>query len=474
MTDFSIPPGDPGSLDKAAGTVSSSASTIGSNRRSSLNTASNHAGAALPRMRVADFSAASSTTTKTIDTVAMSLGTVSGALSAYASALKSAQDTIRQAGTDYRSAHTSWLTAKHAGEDDLAQSYARQMQQHETTADNARRDLKTSEDSVASILSGEIGVWVPGGADSPLHAWQAASAGILPQEIRLDPEQLKEAYQSLKLPKQAVSNAAKIGSKGWQAWKLLGYFRAVPIAAKAEEEFAKAKLDYQLIKNFAPDLSDKSVYSSYIKAEKALLDAFSKNWSADAIKAQREFGFLRGLVGDTKAMERLKTLYPGLSETEITGTVGRFARLMGPVRAVSPWLNRVLAPLAIVTGGLDIYSGITDTSAPADIRWARGIGGLGSVAAGGATLLVMAGLLSNPVGWGIIIGGSAVAVGAWAYQNREAIWNGMKWTGGKIAAGAEAAGHGIATGAEAVGHGLEDAGGAIADGAGKVWHGIFG
>ncbi|MFJ3957413.1 hypothetical protein [Arthrobacter sp. NPDC090010] len=125
---------------------------------------------------------------------------------------------------------------------------------------------------------------------------------------------------------------------------------------------------------------------------------------------------------------------------------GKFGRFLGPA----------LAPLSI-------YGGIKDMISPEHGGWRgwgdRVSGGL-SVLAGGGTLLMAAGLLTNPVGIGIVVGAGVVA-GAWALGNMIAdsewgkaaghwiagrasdVWNGAKnvasdaWNGAKnVASGA--------------------------------------
>ncbi|MEZ2372843.1 WXG100 family type VII secretion target [Arthrobacter sp. RCC_34] len=125
---------------------------------------------------------------------------------------------------------------------------------------------------------------------------------------------------------------------------------------------------------------------------------------------------------------------------------GKFGRFLGPA----------LAPLSI-------YGGIKDMISPEHGGWRgwgdRVSGGL-SVVAGGGTLLMAAGLLTNPVGIGIVVGAGVVA-GAWALGNMIAdsewgkaaghwiadragdVWNGTKnlassaWNGAKdVASGA--------------------------------------
>lgn len=125
---------------------------------------------------------------------------------------------------------------------------------------------------------------------------------------------------------------------------------------------------------------------------------------------------------------------------------GKFGRFLGPA----------LAPLSI-------YGGIKDMISPEHGGWRgwgdRAAGGL-SVLAGGGTLLMAAGLLTNPVGIGIVVGAGVVA-GAWALGNMIAdsewgkaaghwiadragdVWNGAKnvastaWNGAKnVASGA--------------------------------------
>ena len=458
MADFTVPQGDPDALRAVARHVQSSSHTVGSTRRSSVHRHGTVAQDALPRLRATDFKGALGETTKALDAVAMSMGTVSGALSTYAGALEQAQHKIKAAKTAYDTAEREW---KNANDDKVAQQHHREMIRQEGKAGDAHDDLRTTRRMVKTALSGELHVWVPKGATSPSQAWVGAANGLLPKDLHLDRKSLEDAYKHLRTPKEAVANAIKLGTKGWQGGKLLQWLRAGSISRKAEEEYAKAITAYQELKGSSPDLSDPKTYKKYLKLERKALKAYKARWPADAIRAQKEYRFLRGLVGDKTAMSRLRQLYPGLSDAEIVGKTGKFARLLAPLRAASPWVSRVMAPVAIVSGGLDVFSAITDKDMPTDDRWARGIGGVGSIAAGGATILVMAGLVSNPVGWGIIVGGSALAIGDWAYEHRKQIWNGIKWTGGKLA-----------DGAKAVGHFASDVGSGAKHVVSSVWHGL--
>ena len=83
---------------------------------------------------------------------------------------------------------------------------------------------------------------------------------------------------------------------------------------------------------------------------------------------------------------------------------------------------------------------------------------------GGVTTgLVALSLVSNPVGWAIIAGAGAVAVGAWVYENWETVTDvaGKAWDGTKEVA-------------SDVWEGTKAVGGSIKDGAADLWNGVFG
>jgi len=127
---------------------------------------------------------------------------------------------------------------------------------------------------------------------------------------------------------------------------------------------------------------------------------------------------------------------------KIGAAVGKFGRFAGPA----------LAPFAIA-------GGIHDMISP-EHSGARGVGdriagGL-SVIGGGGTLLMAAGLLTNPVGIGIVVGAGVVA-GAWALGNMVA-----------DSAWGKAAGHWIANTASDAWNGASHAVSSVVKDAGSV------
>lgn len=466
MTDFSRPPGDPAALRDVADKALSMGSTVGDGRRSSLNSTGSRAEGALPALRVAAFRDARTSAAQATDTIAVSLTSVAGALGAYATALEDAQKAIQHAKDGWDRAHERWLAARHAGDDALAATYQQQQSTYEKAADDARADLGSARSTAATVLAGEIDTWSPGGAAGPVQAWRNAAAGILPPDITLDDgaTDYRRILQEGKTAKDAVANAVKLGLKGWQGWQVASYLRSPSIAAKAEEAFGKAQLAYQQLKGSSPDLGDPAVLKKYLKLEDEVLKRYAKLYPAEALQAQKKFGWTRGLKGETRALQELAAEYPGLTQAEIVGRTGRFAELMAPVRAIGPIVGKVMAPVAIVTGGIDVYQAFTDPDLSRTDRAVKAIGGAASITGGAVTVGIMTGVLAvTPVGMAVIAGAGIVAVGAYAYENREAIWNGIKWTGDKLADGAKAVADGVA-----------DVGKGVADGAKKVWHGIFG
>ncbi|GLY31547.1 hypothetical protein [Kineosporia sp. NBRC 101731] len=258
-----------------------------------------------------------------------------------------------------------------------------------------------------------------------------------------------------------LTDLARKAGKVSMAVVLARYGLAPSSAAPERAKYLENLRKYQALKGAAPDLSDPKVLKQYNKLEKDALKLYKKGAGLpldvrqaqlDAKRAQLLYKSLRKLKGDGPAMKELLKRYPALSEADVLGKVGRLDKLTRPLRTVSPVLAKVLGPVAVVSGGADIYSAITDTESATDNRVARGIGGGASIISGGAATLLAFGLVSGPAMPVVVVGAGLVAAGAWAYENREAI------------------GHALSSGADAVG----DAAGKVGDGAKKLWKGMFG
>ena len=67
-------------------------------------------------------------------------------------------------------AHTEWLRAQGGGDIDQADRWHAEMGHHEESAGDADRRLRDRAATAATVLAGEIHVWVPRGATTPLQA----------------------------------------------------------------------------------------------------------------------------------------------------------------------------------------------------------------------------------------------------------------------------------------------------------------
>lgn len=457
---LTVPAGDPDTLRRVVTTISTLARTVGERRGDRLTSLGGTAESALPPARVAAFASARADAVKGTGAVGLSLTTVGSALGDWAAALETAQTTIRGAARRHAEAETAWRRARSLGEADLQELYRQDMVAEARTADGARSTLDEARRLALGALRGEIDLWVPdGGTLRPVEAWQRAAVGAAPARLALDPRALWDAYRNpdAQLAKDAVLKAVKGATKGYQLHNILTYVRAPGLTVRSERKFLEARNLYQAIKGSAPDLTNRSVYRSYLRAERAMLRAYVGNDSAAVRRAQILYKQARGLLGDARALQQVRTMNPGLTAAQVVGRPGRFDALARPLRALSPLAARVLGPLGVVTGGLDVHTAITDDSMDTDDRVARGVGGAATVVGGGATALMAFGVIATgPVGIGVVAVAGVVAVGSWVYENREA-----------IAEGARKAGSAIASGAKKVG-------GAIAGGAKKAWKGLFG
>lgn len=461
MSTFTVPPGDAGALRRVVSTVSTLSSTVGETRTDRLRTLGARAQAALPSGRVAAFAGAQGDATKATNAIGLSLVTVGGAIADWAAALEDAQQTVRDASSRHTHAQTLWRRARSTGEQELEQQYHQDMRDETTTAERAHGTLDETRRRVLTTLRGEVDLWVPDapGSLQPVQAWQRAAVGAAPTAFTLNPQDLWDAYKNpdTQLAKDVVTKAIKGATKGYQVYGVLNYVRAPSLAAKAESKFLEARNVYQALKGSAPDLSDPKVYKAYLKAERGLLKAYVSNNPAEVRQAQWLFKRSRGLLGDMRALENARRFHPGLSTPEILGKAGRFDRLMRPVRAVTPLLSKVLGPLGVVGGAYDMYTAVTDPDLETDDRAARFVGGTATAVGGAVTTAMAFGVIATgPVGLTVVAVAGVVAVGCWAYENREAIAEGAK----KIAS--------------TVTDGAKKLGDAVADGAKKVWKGLFG
>jgi hypothetical protein len=458
VSTFTVPTGDPGALRRAVSTVATLSTTIGDARSNRLTALGGQAVDALPAARVLAFAGPRSDAGKAASAVGMSLVTVGGALTDWAEALETAQTTIRSQASKHARAEESWRRARSAGDADLADQHHDDMVAATRAADHASAALADARRRVVGALNGEIDLWAPGaGSLGPVEAWRRAAVGNAPSGLALDANKLVEAYKNpeVALVQGAVLNAVKLGTKGYQLYGILKYLRAPGITLNAERKFQNAKLGYQAINSLA-NPTDPALAKAFASAEKALGKAIANDIPADLRQARWIYQQSSGFVGHATALERAAAFAPDASQAQIVANSGRFARLMQPIRPLMPIASKVLGPIGVGAGAYDIYTAFSDESLATDDAVARGIGG-GATVVGGVLMTAMAfGVMVTPVGLAVVAVAGVVAVGAWAYENREAI--------------ADAA----TKAADWVGDTAKDLGGDIADGATKVWKGLFG
>lgn len=455
MTMFRVPPGDPEVLRRLARRLGTEAGEVGANRTAAVRAAAGQVEPALPAARVRDFAVARKELTDTTQAVGVGLAGVAAAVTTWAEALEEAQHEVRAAETAHEDAEMTLRQARATGEPDLADQQVSAMNRQVTRAETAQSELRRAREIVCARLAEQAESWVPGGASlSGVQAWQAATAQLSPATVSFDTEELRRLYQQadpdLVTGGQSVKKLITAGSKGYQVSQVLMYLATPRLALRAETKYLKALADYRRFKGSAPDLSKAYRYSTYLLAERRVLDAYRKtsDLPIEVLRARKEFALLRGVQGDQRALEGLSKLHPSLSPVDIKGPPGKLDRVLGPARAVSPAAAKILGPVSVGLGAFEVYGAVTDDKAPADDRIARGVEGGATVIGGLATSAVAFGVVSvaaAPVVVGVAAAAGVVAAGAWAYQNREAI-----------------------------GHAAQKVGGAVAGGAKKVWKGLFG
>jgi len=459
MSAFTVPTGDPHALRRAVSTVSTLSTTVGDTRYGRLGALGGQAADALPAARVAAFAGARSDAAAAQSAVGLSLVTVGGALADWAEALEHAQAAIRSEAGGHDRAETSWRRARSMGEAELVEQHHDDMVAATRAAERAHDELDEVRRRVVDALGGEIDLWAPGAAGlGPVEAWRRAAVGNAPSGVALDGDRLVDAYRNpdVQLAKSAVSNAIKAGTKGFALYGILQYQRAPMLALKAEQNYLKAQQAYQAISSLA-DPTAAAHARAFAAAEKRLGQAIINNVDADLRRAQWVYNQSRGFVGEATAMQRASAFAPDASAAQIVGRAGRFEFAMRPIRAVMPFASKVLGPLGVVSGGYDMVTAVTEEGLAGDDRAARFVGGAATVTGGAVATAIAFGLVAaTPVGLAVIAVAGVIAVGCWAYENREAI------------------GEAATKAAEWVGNTAEDVGGAVADGAKKVWEGLFG
>jgi len=449
VSTFPVPAGDPAGLRAVVSRLSSLAGTVGETRGTRLRTLGERAEGALPAARVAAFAGARGQAGTATSALGVSLVAVGGALADYADALETSQHEVRGAGDRFDAAQARSRTADAAGDVATAQSGRLAMAQESAAVDAVRQGLLAARQRVAGALRAEVDAWVPdAGALSPVQAWERAAADLLPPGVRIPAETLRDVYTDpdVTLAREAFTEAKTAALKGYQLLTVVGYARLTAQALAAERRLETALGVYQDLKGAAPDLDDPLEHARYLEAEREALRVWGESRQApgDLQRAQSLYKLLRGFQGEAGALAGAAARFPSVASDAIA-TAGRLDRLMRPVWTAAPLVGRVLGPVSVLTGGWDVYTAVTDDSRPVDDRVAHGLGGLAGVAGGAATTLLAVGLIANPVGVTVVAAAGVVAVGCWAYENREAIADGA----GRAA-------------------------GAVGHAATKVWKGLFG
>lgn len=453
MTIFTRPSGDPGGIRAGASSLTRLAERVGGTRLDVLLTAGGDAEAALPTRRVADFQGLRQDGATALEEAAQVFADVAGALADYADALETAQSQIDTANNGYDEAQSLLRLARSTGEAEMESQALTDLSRHRGNGNAAEETFSQAESRARSALVGLATTWSPEGAStSAVDAWAASTAAIIPQEVGLDPEQVRAVARGDSAPQvllDAGNNLKKALTNGWYAWTAI----AISRDTAAYNRVAAAILESRG--------QGRSVRSAMMAQRR----------SDGLAGAHRYYKSMRRLQADRAALGNAQARYPrsqgtrhrygeirsgvarnGTPQTGLRGAMGRFgnSRVMSLARAG----GRVLAPLGAVTGGYDIYRALRGGEGMSTTdRVVTGLGGAGGLAAGGlATYALVAGVALGPVGLGVIAVGGAVAAGAWLYNNREAV--------------ADAAKKAVDVGKKAF-EGAKDVGK-------KIWKGIFG
>lgn len=151
--------------------------------------------------------------------------------------------------------------------------------------------------------------------------------------------------------------------------------------------------------------------------------------------AQRIQAYKTARPVSIRGQNLVKNATPG----NLFGKFGANTKYFGTFSKIA---GRALSPLAVVAG---VHSGIETLQ-----NWKGSfddynnlVGSAATVTSGalgtGMMIAAAAGMTFPPLGAAIAVGAGVVALGSLAVSYREEIWAGMKWTGGKIAEGAELA-----------------------------------
>lgn len=335
--------------------------------------------------------------------------------------------------------------------------------------------VRTASDQAVAVMKGawggadfqaQFGGWCREGSAS-LHDVQSRPQQLSRTLVRNAADQRKtssadvpppggERYSSLltagRLAAGSLSSLWKLYSKGGYLARLAANGK---LSRAAEARFLKLRAEYQALKGSHPDLSDPKVLNRYMALEKDMLKAYRGDIPGDVRAAQSDFKAPKSILGNERAAAQIAAR-TGLDASKVIPEAGRFGRMLAPLGKFGPLAGKVLGPLAVISGGYDLYKAFTGDG-PLDDRIAQGVGGAAGVVGGGLMTAAAFGLVTlGPVGLAVVAGAGLVAAGAWVYENRKAI------------------GHAISTGAHWVGHQLSNVGHTVSNVGHTVWHAVFG
>lgn len=438
---LTVPSGSPASLTARASTLTTLAGTVAT-RMETLTTRRDAAIAALPTRRVPDFRAAAGDADKAMEGGALGLTAVARHMRSYADSLDGTQTVVREVNRRIGSLQSQISTARSVEDWDEVNRLQGEVGRERNVGEDALDDLRRARRTAISDLNGEAELWAPGSASmAPVEAWVLASAAIVPAEIGIDRNGLRQAWRGvdaddLRQIAQQANKAKTAGTRGWQLYQLSSYAAVALLNRNVEAQYAAARSAYNLALGTPGDLR------GVVRAEKNLIRALNRLVAqpvTQTSQAQRLYGLYESLVGKDKAWDLVHQRYPTVPGDSIRPMrnplmtrVNRITRTVGPVA------SKIMGPVSVFLGARDMYSGAFDSTLPGDVRVARFVGGAGSVAAGAATTAIAFGLIAaTPVGVGVIAVGSAIALGAWAYENREAIAETARDVGGAVVDGAK-------------------------------------
>lgn len=188
----------------------------------------------------------------------------------------------------------------------------------------------------------------------------------------------------------------------------------------------------------------------------------------------QDLKFLSKYLGKSEAVRALGRIGPmTLAEAKAAGLAGwthKLGSFGGLVRGAGALMGKVAGPLGVVFGGIDIYEGIKNGDWLTAVKGGAGVvsgAAVTALAFGGAAL---AGTAAAPFILGAAVVGGAVWAGIEIWQNREAIWNGMKTVGSWVGDRASDVYNGVTDAASSV----KDTAGSVIKGIGKGLGSVFG